>query len=141
MTNDALLLEDDSEIPEGILDGVMTSLIAMHDINKTLHTRPLKDASPHTSRNSKTGSVYIVKPKMHGPEEVQFTVDLFARIEQALGLPPQTIKIGIMDEERRTTLNLKESIRIAKDRIIFINTAFLTALVMKFIPVWKLVPW
>ena len=125
MTNDALLLEDDSEIPEGILDGVMTSLIAMHDINKTLHTRPLKDASPHTSRNSKTGSVYIVKPKMHGPEEVQFTVDLFARIEQALGLPPRTIKIGIMDEERRTTLNLKESIRIAKDRIIFINTGFL----------------
>ena len=133
MTNDALLLEDGSEIPEGILDAVMTSLIAMHDTNKTLHanktipTESPKDARSHTdtSRNSKTGSLYIVKPKMHGPEEVQFTVDLFARTEQALGMPPKTIKIGIMDEERRTTLNLKESIRIAKDRIIFINTGFL----------------
>lgn len=112
MTNPAILTRDGAEIYEGLMDGMITTLIAMHDLARE-------------GGNSVTGSVYVVKPKMHGPDEVAFAADSFDRIEDVLGLPRNTVKLGIMDEERRTSANLKECIRAAKSRVCFINTGFL----------------
>jgi malate synthase len=114
MTNPAILMPDGSEVPEGLMDAMITTLCALHDLRR-----------PGGPRNSPAGSIYVVKPKMHGPDEVAFAAATFDRVEQVLGLPRNTVKLGLMDEERRTSANLKACIHAARDRVAFINTGFL----------------
>ena len=111
MTNPAIILNDGSEVPEGIMDAFITSAACLHDLK--------------IKGNSRSGSIYIVKPKMHGPDETEFTNLIFSKVEEVLGLKKYTIKCGIMDEERRTSSNLKECIRTLENRVFFINTGFL----------------
>ncbi len=125
MTNPAILYGDGSEIHEGIMDAVITTTIALHDLKGLKESQAGTEGAGNGIRNSRTGSIYIVKPKMHGPAEVGFAAELFGRVEQLLGLPENTVKLGIMDEERRTSVNLKACIAAAKSRVAFINTGFL----------------